>query len=1046
MVVLTTILMPFQQLSYGQILPDVKFKFYGDESGLSNTSISGIQKDKYGFLWIATGDGLNRFDGKNFKVFKNIEGDSTSLINDFNQFLAVDQEGELWISYHGKGVSKFDNECQCFRNNYDISFQNTKLYNYGTSILRIERDSTLWIGGNLNGLNLLNLKTQSIKHWDLPDLDARYKGLEKDAVNSVYQIHTYDGNLFWLATGAGLYTFDKSKEIFKHISASLSKHNKYRYDFFTSLVPESMDGLWLGSNGGSLFFYDFVDGKFQSFQSTHFVENKAIDYAIYSIQRKSEHELWVIIASRGLGVFNTQTKEFYFPNDDPAHVHLFQMNSIYMVHPLPDGHIFGAAPGGLVQLTPHARVFNFKELKLKNSQYSNQFHFSKIVKKGTQLFFGTLFGNGFNVLDTRTGILDNYPIDYHESAGEKFMKVQDVVVDGSQRIWVVGNYCIYKFDATRKKMEPLKNLFLEPEADSGYVVTRIIEDIDGVLWVLTNKGSLHVLDPQKQKLSRRLNSINNDYDLPTKIVNMVISPTGKIWIGTKSDVYFFQREKMKAILVKNEVYQEKIKNGFYVMTTDTTGNLWVSLPSIGLLYINYSHGNFIVKTLDKAQGLPSSNVYHICFDYRNILWFSTITGIYTYNPATHNFTAYGSKDGVDPSYLSTRFFLNTDSSLFLAVPGRYSQVNFQAIHRQTSNPSLYIYKFYIQNREQVVPYAYPLSFRLKSNENFFSFEFSCIDFENQNNHRYAYMLDGWDPEWIHCGARNYARYGNVDGGHYTFKVKIDNGSGEWGPVLATPIFIDSPFYKKVWFLILIIVFFAGLIFLLYRIRIQQVETTERIKTEFNRQLTESRMEALRAQMNPHFIFNCLNSINRYIVKSDIKTSSLYLTRFAKLMRLILDNSEHKKVVLSNELEALKLYIEMEALRFDHRFSYEILVEPNLDADHFEIPPLIIQPYVENAIWHGLLPKESGGHISIHVKLFDEHVVFEIEDNGIGRNKSSEFKSLNSPTRKSMGMKLTEERLKLASDNISKAGSQEIIDKYDKAGNPIGTKVILNIPC
>jgi LytS/YehU family sensor histidine kinase len=210
-------------------------------------------------------------------------------------------------------------------------------------------------------------------------------------------------------------------------------------------------------------------------------------------------------------------------------------------------------------------------------------------------------------------------------------------------------------------------------------------------------------------------------------------------------------------------------------------------------------------------------------------------------------------------------------------------------------------------------------------------------------------------------------------------------------------------------------------------------------------LAETRLEALRAQMNPHFIFNCLNSINRYIIKSDIKTSSLYLTRFAKLIRLILDNSEHKKVVLSNELEALKLYIDMESLRFDHKFSFDVSIDPEVDADNIEIPPLIIQPYVENAIWHGLLHKDSGGHLSVHVSRDNGSLVCEIADNGIGREKAMEYKSKNAPTRKSVGMKLTEERLQIASDDFSVAGSQKIIDLFDENGEASGTKVILTLP-
>ncbi|WP_276502576.1 histidine kinase [Terrimonas pollutisoli] len=211
-------------------------------------------------------------------------------------------------------------------------------------------------------------------------------------------------------------------------------------------------------------------------------------------------------------------------------------------------------------------------------------------------------------------------------------------------------------------------------------------------------------------------------------------------------------------------------------------------------------------------------------------------------------------------------------------------------------------------------------------------------------------------------------------------------------------------------------------------------------------MTEVEMQALRAQMNPHFIFNCLNSINRYIVKSDQTTASLYLTKFAKLIRLILDNSNCKNVVLTNELEALKLYIEMEALRFDRKFTYEIKVEPNLGPDTIELPPLIIQPYVENAIWHGLLHKENNGHLSIRVAMAGESMLqCTIEDNGVGREKAKELRSKTATSRKSLGMQLTENRLTLLNKHAQLNASVEIIDLENGKSGAAGTKVILKIP-
>jgi LytS/YehU family sensor histidine kinase len=232
-----------------------------------------------------------------------------------------------------------------------------------------------------------------------------------------------------------------------------------------------------------------------------------------------------------------------------------------------------------------------------------------------------------------------------------------------------------------------------------------------------------------------------------------------------------------------------------------------------------------------------------------------------------------------------------------------------------------------------------------------------------------------------------------------------------------------------------------------RVRAEEEKREAQMKLMSTQQkMTEVEMQALRAQMNPHFIFNCLNSINRYIVKSDQTTASLYLTKFAKLIRRILDNSNSKTVVLTNELEALKLYIEMEALRFDKKFTYEIKVDSDFSTDSVQVPPLIIQPYVENAIWHGLLHKEENGHLSIRVSMISDTMLqCTIEDNGIGREKAKELKSKTATSRKSLGMQLTENRLGLLNKHAELNASVEIIDLQNGQEMAAGTMVILKIP-
>lgn len=216
--------------------------------------------------------------------------------------------------------------------------------------------------------------------------------------------------------------------------------------------------------------------------------------------------------------------------------------------------------------------------------------------------------------------------------------------------------------------------------------------------------------------------------------------------------------------------------------------------------------------------------------------------------------------------------------------------------------------------------------------------------------------------------------------------------------------------------------------------------------KFERQIAEIEMTALRAQMNPHFIFNALNSIKLYVVSNEPKTAALYLTKFSKLIRSILNNSKSKLVSIEDELTALELYIQMEQFRFNFKFDYEINVDEDVDQEFTEIPPMLLQPYVENAIWHGLMHKHDGkGELCIHIKVKEGNLEFIIEDNGIGRKKSMTLKSKTKTKHQSIGMQITADRLEMANRLYGTAGKLSVIDKEDEKGKSLGTKVVFFLP-
>jgi LytS/YehU family sensor histidine kinase len=275
--------------------------------------------------------------------------------------------------------------------------------------------------------------------------------------------------------------------------------------------------------------------------------------------------------------------------------------------------------------------------------------------------------------------------------------------------------------------------------------------------------------------------------------------------------------------------------------------------------------------------------------------------------------------------------------------------------------------------------------------------------------------------------------------------------------------ISPAFWNTWWFRIVAAIFVLSIFYLVIRYRTQQkfklqleksekesqlaLERLENSKqlAELQQQKTEMEMQALRAQMNPHFIFNSLNSINRFILQNNREQASEFLTKFSKLVRMILQNSQASSITLDSELESLGLYLNLEALRFNYHFDYKISVPKDMDISALHVPPLILQPYVENAIWHGLMHKEEKGQLEIDVSEEDDHIYFKVTDNGIGRKRASELSSKSATKHKSMGLKITAHRIAMLQNSNGSESPVKINDLVNPDGTAAGTEVIIKMP-
>jgi ligand-binding sensor domain-containing protein len=1027
-----------------QDLENMQFDLLDEEDGLSNHGITQMTFDQSGYLWIATVDGLNRYDGYSFKICRHEDDDSTSVKSNFITGLQLDKNGRLWVSYGKGGLSAFEESCQCF-NHYGKN-DTTKFSVDKTAMGRMFFDSenTLWFCGKALGLNKYDAVTGKVKNFHLPDIDNRYPEPDLSNYNGVNDIYERDG-LFWLATANGLYSFDKKTESFKYFQYAPIDINKARADYFLQILPENDKGFWLPSWGGGISWFDLKSEKFTTYRYISTDLNTAIGNIVSHIAVKDENTLWVLTSEKGLGTFDKRTGKYTF-REDATQTNTFPTR--FTAFPLftPEGIMFLSSETGLMKYNPYAKLFNYKVLPIHMTQNNDKYVITDIVDTDDKMYFAVTFGDGFNVLDKKTGKLTAYNVDVPKGSRSKYSFGRALHLDQHNQLWFLSRDFIYRFDQQNNKLQKISDPYQPSHFDHTPSYAEITEDKDGDVWIGTyKKGVLKYSYKDNQFRSFENIVIQSGPDTLKGVSYLDVDKFNRLWFVTADDrVVTFDKEKNSFnLLLQNTPVKGHIIDG---LKMDKSGNPWLIIRGKGLAKITLvSKDSVQYELVNSKAGLPSENITGIECDSHNNIWLTSYSGIIMFNANEKKFRMFNQSSGLDINFINSKLLNVNADDFYIASWGRYCKVNYQLINKELPIPKVYVDKFKIYDKDIRTELSDKKTITLRPSDDFFSFDFGCIDYVNSSHNKFAYMLEGWDKDWVYCSNRRYASYTNLNGGNYTFKVKAVNDAGAWSEQASVPLIIQTPLYKKSWFIALLASLFYGIIYALYRYRIREIEKTERLKTQFNQELSETRMQALRAQMNPHFIFNCLNSINRYIIKSDIKTASLYLTKFAKLIRLILDNSENKKVLLSNELEALKLYIEMEALRFDNKFSYQLKVDENVGADSIEVPPLIIQPYVENAIWHGLLHKEESGHLQINVSRMNGNIVCEIEDNGVGREKAKFFKSKTAVTRKSVGMKLTEERLKILNASMDSFSTVHIVDLRDESGNASGTKVVLQIP-
>lgn len=465
----------------------------------------------------------------------------------------------------------------------------------------------------------------------------------------------------------------------------------------------------------------------------------------------------------------------------------------------------------------------------------------------------------------------------------------------------------------------------------------------------------------------------------------------------------------------------------------------------GLLY--YYLPRHLSRLYTKADGLSTIDITAMTMDAEQRLWIAGSNGLSCFNPRNGTFLSYFRQDGLpDNSVVNVQLWDTARNILAVSFEDGFCYIDPQQLRRNDQPPATIITGIAVNNQPVVLPVSRTLSLDYSNNN--ISIAFTGINFNRGNLNRYAYMLQGRDRGWNYTSNQTVASFFHLPPGEYLFRVKSCNHQGVWDETPDTlRLVIRPPFWRTWWFALCGVVGAGCGIGLLFVLQRRKFRKQEREKLRINNQINDLKMTALRTQLNPHFIFNALNSIQYFVLDNNPHEASRYLSRFARLFRLVLDNASNNFILLKKEIEWLSFYAEIEALRFNNRFRFTFETDAGIDASHIQIPSMLIQPHIENAILHGLGMKEEGGLLQVRFFAQEPGVIHcTITDNGIGRTAAAELgKAKQGMRRESKGTSLIRERIALLQSQYGLHARYDIEDLYDADGYATGTRVHLLLP-
>jgi ligand-binding sensor domain-containing protein/signal transduction histidine kinase len=803
----------------------LRFDHISIEQGLSQSSVRVIFQDRRGFLWFGTEDGLNRYDGYTFKIYKPDPDVPNSLSDRWITSIVEDKEGYLWIATRQGGLNRYDPRTEEFRRFLNNEAASTSLSDNRINVLYLDQDNNLWLG-TPQGLDRLDRTNNTFEHYRLPET-------EEVGGKNVTAIYQDSKGRFWVGTaGGGLNRFYPQNGTFITYENNPDDPNSISHSYVTAIVEDKDGILWVGTRKG-LNKFKPERFRFESFLHSEDLSTSLAHNTINALYVDSTGNLWVGTGGGGVDRLNATKRGFIHYRNDPTFSKSLSFDNVISIYEDRGGVLwFGTWGGGVNKYDRQRDNFSYYRHDPKNSNtLSGNVILPIFVDRQGYAWIGTS-GTGLNRFRWSTNEVTRYQHDPEEPDSLASNEVLAIAEDQDGSIWVGTMDGLDRFDPKTFSFRHYQRDAANPNSLSANVVYSVYVDTQNTLWVGTFSG----LDRFNRKTGSFIHYYPNERD-PHSLsgwgVNTIYEDQeGNLWVGTfDSGLNKLDRKTGQFTQYRFDAQNKQSLSNDAILSIyqDSSGRLWIGTFGGGLNLYHPETDSFTYY-LEK-DGLPNGVVYGILEDDQGYLWLSTNFGISRFNPNTETFRNFDANDGLQ----SNEF----DSAAY--AKGKHGELYFGGINGLTVfQPSSFQDNPYlppitlISLTQDDQPITTDSSVETTQNvvlhwpQNSLEFEFAALSFNQPNKNRYAYMLEGFDSNWRHIGTKRDGRYTNLPGGEYTLLLKASNSNGVWNETpLRITVTVIPPFWQTLWFRVLLSVVVVGAVAGGFRLRTKTIQDRNR---------------------------------------------------------------------------------------------------------------------------------------------------------------------------------------------------------------------------